>query len=138
MRCCEDVSGRIIVDQNEFNGLVGASNDGLALSVAGGSSADLLVSANSASNNSGVGLKIIAEPGATINADDPDGLVPTGIVNNTASDNGTGILIEGRAGSTVNAVVEGNTADRNTFDGISMTTDNGTFNLASLANNSHK
>ncbi len=132
----EDVSGRIIVDQNEFNGLIGASNDGLALSVAGGSTAELLVSANSASNNSGVGLKIIAEPGATINADDPDGIVPTGIVNNTASDNGTGILIEGRAGSTVNAVVEGNTADRNTFDGISLTTDGGTFNLASLANNS--
>ena len=132
----QDVSGRIIVDQNEFNGLIGASNDGLALSVAGGSTAELLVSANSASNNSGVGLKIIAEPGATINADDPDGLVPTGIVDNTASDNGTGILIEGRAGSTVNAVVEGNTAERNTFDGISMTTDGGTFNLASLANNS--
>lgn len=131
----QDVSGRIIVDQNEFNGLIGASNDGLALSVASGSTADLLVSANLASNNSGVGLKIIAETGATINADDPDGLVPTGIVDNTASDNGTGILIEGRAGSTVNAVVDGNTADRNTFDGISMTTDNGTFNLASFANN---
>jgi len=131
----QDVSGRIIVDQNEFNGLIGASTDGLSLSVAGGSTAELLVSANSASNNSGVGLKIIAEPGATINADDPDGTVPTGIVNNTASDNGTGILIEGRAGSTVNAVVEGNTTERNTFDGISLTTDNGTFNLASLANN---
>ena len=132
----QDVSGRIIVDQNEFNGLIGASNDGLALSVAGGNTAELLVSANSASNNSGVGLKIIAEPGARINADDPDGLVPTGIVDNETSDNGTGILIEGRAGSTVNAVVEDNTAERNTFDGISLTTDGGTFNLASLANNS--
>jgi hypothetical protein len=132
----EDVSGRIIVDQNDFNGLIGASNDGLLLSVAGGSTANVLVRDNTASNNSGTGLKIIAEPNATLNADNPNGVAPTGIVNNTANDNGTGILIEGRTGSTINAVVDGNTANRNTFDGISMTTNGGTFNLASLASNS--
>lgn len=131
----QDVSGRVVIDENEFNGLIGASNDGLALSIAGGSTANLLVSQNSASNNSGVGLKVIAQPNSTVNANNPAGVLPTGIVNNTTSDNGTGILLEARTNARINAVVEGNTADRNTLDGISMTSDGGTFNLASLATN---
>ncbi len=132
----QDVSGRVIIDMNTFDGLLGASNNGLDLSIAAGSTSDLLVRNNVANDNSGVGLNIIAEAGSTINADNPsDATTPTGIVNNTTSGNGTGMVIEARAGATINAVVEGNTAEDNTFDGIVMTADAGTFNLASLSGN---
>ncbi|MEJ7596129.1 MAG: inverse autotransporter beta domain-containing protein, partial [Planctomycetaceae bacterium] len=69
----QDVSGRIIIDQNEFNGLAGTSVNGLNMTVAGGATVELLVRDNIASNNSGTGLSIIANPGSTINADDPNG-----------------------------------------------------------------
>jgi len=133
----QDVSGRIIVDQNEFNGLAGVSLDGLDLTVAGGSSVDLLVRNNIASNNSGTGLSIVANPGSTIHADDPNGFggVATGIVNNTTNFNGTGIVTEARAGSTINAVVEGNVSTNNTNDGFVARADGGTYNLSSLATN---
>jgi hypothetical protein len=131
----QDVSGRILVQNNNFDGLLGVSQNGLNLSVAGGSSANVLVADNTASDNSGSGLKIVAGPGSTLNADNPLGSEPTGILNNVASGNGTGISIEARAGSTVNAIVEGNTAEQNTFDGLQMIADNSTFNLASMAQN---
>ena len=131
----QDVSGRIIVDQNEFNGLAGTSINGLNLTVAGGSSVELLVRNNTASNNSGTGLSIIANPGATVNADNPNGTVPTGIVGNTTTNNGNGIVLHGRAGSTINALVENNISTGNTGNGFFGETDNGVFNLASMRNN---
>ncbi len=131
----QDVSGRVIVDENEFNGLLGVSDNGLDLSIAGGSTADVLVRNNIATDNSGVGLNILAQAGSTLNADDPDGTVPTGIVDNNASGNGTGIAIAADTGATINAVVEDNTAEDNTFDGLAMTSDGGTFTLASLSGN---
>ena len=131
----QDVSGRIIVDQNEFNGLAGTSVNGLNMTVAGGSTVDLLVRDNKASNNNGTGLSIIANPGSTVNADDPNGTVPTGIVDNTTTDNGDGILLHGRTGSTINALVENNTSTGNSQNGFSGETDGGDFNLASMRNN---
>lgn len=131
----QDVSGRVIVQNNIFDGLLGVSDNGLNLSVAGGSSANVLVADNTASDNSGTGLKIVAGPGSTLNADNPLGSAPTGILNNVASGNGTGISIEAKTGSTVNAIVEGNTAEQNTFDGLQMVADGSTFNLASMAQN---
>lgn len=131
----QDVSGRVVIDENTFDGLLGASNNGLDLSIAGGATANVLVLDNQANENSGVGLNIVANVGSTLNADNPNGTVPTGILNNTATGNGTGIAVVAQAGAEVNAVVEGNTATDNTFDGLRMTTDGGTFNLASLAGN---
>ncbi|MDA1232108.1 MAG: hypothetical protein O2856_15145, partial [Planctomycetota bacterium] len=133
----QDVSGRIIVDENEFNGLAGASSNGLDLTAAGGSTIELLVQNNRAVNNSGTGLSIIAQPGSTINANDPNGTAgpATGIVNNTTSDNGTGILTEARTGATINAVVEGNVSINNTSDGFVGRADGGTYNLDSMASN---
>ncbi len=132
----QDVTGRVVIDQNQFNGLAGASLDGLNLTSAAGSSMDLLLSNNTAVNNSGSGFSIIAKPGSTINADDPNGAnCVTGILNNTANSNGTGFLTVAQAGSTFNAVVEGNVATGNTFDGFSATSDAGVYNLASLAEN---
>jgi len=131
----QDVSGRIIVDENEFNGRVGTSVNGLNLTVAGGSTVELLVRNNTASNNSGTGLSIIANPGSTVNADNPNGTVPTGIVGNTTTNNGNGILLHGRAGSTINALVENNISTGNTGNGFFGETDGGTFNLASMRNN---
>lgn len=132
-----DVSGRIIVDENEFNGLAGASSNGLDLTAAGGSTIELLVQNNRAVNNSGTGLSIIAQPGSTINANDPNGTAgpATGIVNNTTSDNGTGILTEARTGATINAVVEGNVSINNTSDGFVGRADGGTYNLDRMASN---
>jgi len=130
-----NVSGRISITDNLFDGLLGASDDGLDLSVAGGTTASLLVDGNTANDNSGTGLKITALDGSTVNADNPDAAAPTGILNNTADDNGTGIRVEARNGAVVNAVVEGNSAGGNTFDGLQMISDNATFNLASLADN---
>ncbi len=132
----QDVSGKVEIVGNQFNGLLGPSIDGLNLSSAAGSDMDLLLTNNISSNNSGAGFVVTAKVGSTINADDPDGAhCVTGILDNTANDNGAGMVIEAQAGSTINAVVEGNTALRNTFNGLSMTADGGTFNLASLSGN---
>ncbi|MFM7040369.1 MAG: beta strand repeat-containing protein [Planctomycetaceae bacterium] len=130
-----NVSGRISITDNLFDGLLGASQDGLDLSIAGGTNASLLVDGNTADDNSGVGLKITALDGSRVNADNPDAAVPTGIVNNTADGNGTGIRVEARNGAVMNAVVDGNTAGDNTADGLQMISDNATFNLASLSGN---
>ncbi|MBL8811472.1 MAG: inverse autotransporter beta domain-containing protein, partial [Planctomycetaceae bacterium] len=131
----QNVSGRVIIDNNQFNGLLGVSDNGLDLSIAAGGTANALISDNTATDNSGVGLNILAQAGSTLNADNPTGTVPTGIVDNTASGNGTGIAIAAETGAVINAVVEGNTAEDNTFDGLQMTSDAGTFNLASLSGN---
>lgn len=131
----QNVSGRISITDNLFDGLLGASDDGLDLSIASGANASLLVQGNTADDNSGTGLKITALDGARVNADNPDGMVATGILDNTSSGNGTGIRVEARNGAVMNAVVEGNTAEDNTFDGLQLIADNSTFNLSSLANN---
>jgi hypothetical protein len=132
----QDVTGDVIIDMNTFDGLLGASQNGLDLTIAGGSTANVLVRDNVANDNSDTGLKIVAQAGSTLNADDPDNSTsPTGIIGNVASGNGTGIRVEGQTGAVVNAVIEGNTAEDNTFDGIQMVADGSTFNLASLAEN---
>ncbi|MBL8817962.1 MAG: right-handed parallel beta-helix repeat-containing protein [Planctomyces sp.] len=130
-----DVSGRVIIEQNNFSGLAGTSQNGLLLTAAAGQTVELLVEENQATNNQQVGLSIIAEPGATINANNPTGTLPTGIVGNTATGNGTGIHVEARTGAVINAVVEDNTTSGNTADGLAMVADGGTFNLSSLSNN---
>ena len=131
----QDVSGRIIVDENEFNGRAETSVNGLNLTVAGASSVDLLVQNNLASNNSRTGLSVMANAGATVNADDPNGTVPTGIVDNVTTGNGNGIVLSGGTGSTINALVENNTSTDNTLNGFVGETDGGFFKLASLRNN---
>jgi hypothetical protein len=131
-----NVSGRISITDNIFDGLLGASEDGLDLSIAGGTNASLLVDGNTANDNSGAGLKITALDGSRVNADNPDAASPTGIVNNTVDGNGTGIRVEARNGAVVKAVVDDNTANGNTFDGLQMIADNATFELASMSGNS--
>ncbi len=132
----QDVTGKVEIVGNQFDGLIGASIDGLNLTSAAGSTMDLLLSNNTASNNSGVGFSVIAKAGSTINADDPDGThCVTGIIDNTSNGNGTGFITEAQAGATFNALVEGNTANDNTFDGFAATADGGTYNLSSMANN---
>ena len=132
----QDVSGKVEIVGNTFTGRAGTSVGGLNLSAAANSEMDLLLINNTTSNNSGVGYQIIAKNGSTIEANDPDGThCVTGIINNTANDNGTGMLLEAQTGAVFSAVVEGNTANRNTLNGLSATSDGGTFNLESLAQN---
>jgi hypothetical protein len=131
----QDVSGHLRIQDNVFKGLLGPSNDGLRLSVAGGSTADVLVADNTATDNSGTAISLTAGAGSTLNADNPTGSSPTGIVGNTISGNGFGISVNAAPGSVVNAAIEGNTIEDNTFDGLQMTADNSTFNLASLSGN---
>ncbi|MFN9234382.1 MAG: hypothetical protein ACK6D4_07055, partial [Planctomyces sp.] len=107
----------------------------LRLSVAGGSSADVLVVDNTANDNSGTAILLTAGAGSTLNADNPTGTSPTGILNNTIAGNGFGITVNADPGSTVNAAIEGNTIEDNTFEGLQMQADNCTFNLASLSDN---
>jgi hypothetical protein len=132
----QDVTGKVEIVGNQFTGLAGTSVDGLNLTAAAGSTVDLLLLNNTATDNSGAGFSVIAKAGSTINADDPDGAhCVTGILNNVANNNGTGILTEAQAGATINAVVDGNTATGNTLDGFAATADAGTYNLSSLASN---
>ncbi|MCA9063194.1 MAG: right-handed parallel beta-helix repeat-containing protein, partial [Planctomycetaceae bacterium] len=133
----QDVSGLAVIDMNAFSGTLGLSTDGLFLTSAAGSTLDLLVRNNTATNNSGTGLNVIARPGSTINAVDPNGFAgaTTGIVNNTSSNNGTGISVVAEAGATVNALVENNTATGNTYDGIVLESNAATFNLVSMRAN---
>ena len=132
----QDVSGDTIISMNTFTGLAGTSTYGLNLTAAGGQTMNLLVDSNTATNNSVAGLSVVAKPGATINAFAPnEATAPTGIVNNTTTGNGDGIVLSGGAGSTINAVVENNTSTNNTQNGFLGETDNGTYNLFSLRNN---
>lgn len=134
----QDVSGKVEIVGNTFTGLTGASTNGVHLSAAAGSEVDLLLSNNTASNNSLSGFTVIAKAGSTIKADDPDGAhCVTGILDNTANNNGTGFLTEALAGATFDAVVEGNTATGNTLDGFSATANGAgsTYNLVSMADN---
>ena len=143
----------MIVDGNTFTGRPVTStirsSYGLKMSVAGGSTADLLLNNNLATDNEVAGLSVTANVGSTLNADDPDGVpfvVPaagcyvllttnTGITNNIVTGNGNGIEVLGNAGSTINALVENNTATANTLNGFVGRTDGGTFNLASMRGN---
>ncbi len=139
----QDASGNIVFDSNMANGLSGLSGSGLVLTTANGSMTNLLVSNNTASNNSVAGISITAGPTSTLNADNPTGFagtgVPTvqstGIINNTVTDGGEGIVVTAQAGSTVNVLAEGNTSTGNTFNGFVGKADASTFNLASVRNN---
>jgi len=134
----QDVTGKLEIVGNTFTGLAGASTNGVHLSAAAGSEVDLLLSNNTASNNSLTGFTVIAKAGSTIEADDPDGAhCVTGILDNTANNNGTGFLTEALAGATFDAVIEGNTATGNTLDGFSATANGAgsTYNLVSMADN---
>ncbi len=79
------------MDDNTFSGTLGASDSGLLLTAAAGQTMRLLATDNTATSNTTVGMSIVAEAGSTINADDPNGTVPTGITGNTANDNGSGL-----------------------------------------------
>lgn len=132
----QDVTGKVEIVGNQFTGRTGTSVDGLNLSAAANSDMDLLLTNNTTGNNSGVGYRVVAKNGSTIEADDPDGAhCVTGILNNTANDNGSGMILEAQTGATFLAVVDGNTSLRNTLNGLSMTANGGTFNLASLSGN---
>ncbi|MFO1000401.1 MAG: inverse autotransporter beta domain-containing protein [Planctomycetaceae bacterium] len=134
----QDVSGKLEIVGNQFNGLTGVSTDGLNLSAAAGTDVDLLLTNNTSTNNSGTGFTVIAKAGSTIEADDPDGAhCVTGILDNTANNNGTGFRTEALAGATFSALVERNTATGNTFNGFEATSDGAasTYNLVSMANN---
>ena len=130
-----NVSGRIVITDNIFDGRDLVSQDGLDLTIAGGGVANLLLENNEAVNNSGYGLSVVAQAGSRLNADNPNGTVPTGVLDNIATDNGTGIRLEAQNGARINAVVEGNTAAQNDGDGLQMIANNAQFNLASLAEN---
>lgn len=133
----QNVSGDVIIDNNQFNGRAGTSTHGLNLSISAGTTADLLVRDNVANNNSAVGLNIVAQAGSTVNADDPNGNggTTTGILDNTTTGNGTGISTEVQAGGTMNAIVSGNESTDNTVDGFAAEADGGTYNLAAMVGN---
>ncbi|MCP4172597.1 MAG: hypothetical protein GY758_17695 [Fuerstiella sp.] len=137
-----DASGTIIFDENTATGLSGASNSGLVLTTAAGSTTELLIRNNTVSDNAVVGISATAGLNAIINADRPTGIgvggvsvQPTGVVGNTVTNGGEGIVLAGQTGSTINAVVQDNTSTGNTFDGFVGRADGSTFNLFSMANN---
>lgn len=150
-------SGRGILTSNTFSGLTNVSNNGsLIVADQAGTMLDLLMQNNLAVNNgattSGVGLSVTAENGATVNANDPDGAVPTGIIGNIAANtadddpadgidetagNGTGIALTTNTGGVINAVLDQNIVANNTnIDGagIAVTANTGTINLDRVAN----
>lgn len=135
-------SGDIVIDMNTMSGLAGASQSGLLLTTAAGTTTNLLVRDNTATNNSVAGLSITSGANSTINADNPSGFAgagnptvqPTGIVNNTVTNSGEGIVVSAQAGSTANVLADGNTSTNNTFNGFVARSDASAFNL-SLSNN---
>ena len=159
----QDVSGRVIVDGNTFTGRspVAAirSTYGLKMNVAGNQTMDLLLNGNTATTNQVAGLSVTAGLNSTLNADDLNGntaFVPpatgkyvydaevTGITDNVLTGNGNGIEVIGQTGSTINAAIEDNVTNAahaggdinvDAQNGILARTDGGTFNLASLRDN---
>jgi len=158
-----DVSGRVIVDGNTFTGRSSVaairSDYGMRMNVAANQTMDLLLNGNTATTNRMAGLSVTAGLNSTLNADDTNGntaFVPpatgkyvydlenTGITNNVLTGNGNGIEVIGQTGSTINAAIEGNTTEArlvggginaDAMNGILARTDGGTFNLASLSDN---
>ncbi|MCH2213066.1 MAG: right-handed parallel beta-helix repeat-containing protein [Fuerstiella sp.] len=154
-------SGALLFDENTFSGLAGVSTDGLMVTTTVGSTSDLRVRENTATNNSSAGLYVRAGAGSTINADNPlgFGLLPpdpaappgpgglpvpvfgpgaveaTGIVDNQVSAGGDGIVVIADAGATIDVVVEGNTSTDNTFNGFIGRADGGTIELVSMREN---
>ena len=156
----QDVSGYFDIGGNLFNGTVGGSRTGLDFTVAGGSTADLLLEGNAAVGNGIAGFSLVAQNGSTLNADDPAGFdgPASGILGNTVTAtsedvnqngildpgedlngngqlDGTGILTLAETGATINAIVAGNTVTSSQADGFSAAADGGTYNLAELSGN---
>ena len=150
----QDVSGRMIIQGNTFTGRPVTANIrstyGLRATVAGASTANLLLTNNTATTNQIAGLSVTANAGSTVNADLLNGpVIPppipvgkyaydagvTGITNNILTGNGNGIEVLGNAGSTINAAIENNQISSSTSNGLLAGTDAGTFNLYSLRNN---
>lgn len=74
----------------------------------------------------GTAIEVDAVAGATINADDPFAeVMPTGIFDNLANDNGQGIIANANGGGTINSTWHGNVALRNQFDGAAINTNTG-------------
>lgn len=133
-------SGELLFDENTFTGTEGISTTGLMLTTAAGSSSDLRMSANTATNNSVAGLYVRAGDGATIDAEDLLGLASgtvTGVVDNVTTNNANGIVLAGGTGSTLNVAAERNTATDNTANGFFAEVDGvgASFNLSSLRGN---
>lgn len=134
-----DGSGELLFDENTFEGLAGTSTVGLMLSTETGSTSDLLLRENTATNNSVAGLYVRAQAGATVDADDITGIggPVTGVLRNTTTNNGDGLVLTGEVGSTLNVAAEGNTSTDNTTNGFVARVDGAgaTFNLVSLRGN---
>lgn len=148
-----DGSGTIVLDMNTVDGLAGASNRGLVLTTANGSMTDLLVRNNVVNDNATVGISITAGTGSTINADNPNGVSPGGLVQATGifgtdatdedgvtqsqqrvTDGGEGIVVVAETGATVNAFVRNNVSSGNTYNGFVGRSDGGVFNLSMVSN----
>jgi|GEM_PF-408002 len=140
-----EAEDQLLFDENIFTGLAGVSTTGLNVVTRPGSTSDLRIADNTATDNSVAGINVNATPGSTINADNPLGTgtvlgsadIATGIHDNSVSGNGNGIVVTGEMGSTINAVVERNTATENTLNGFFGRVDGvgALFNLASLRDN---
>ena len=133
---------QIQVNDNTFDGNV---IDGFRLFQTNQAPVDLALINNNILNTGtttgGNGVHIRAD-NSVVNADDPTGVVPTGILNNTITGNGRGMLIDARNGGRFNGAVEGNTISNNTNDGATFVARNqsagGTnslINIESFRNN---
>ena len=138
-----DVSGTAVFNDNTLNGLEDTSMRGFSVTTLNNSDVELSMQRNTATNNAVVGLEVIAGPGSSIRANNPDGfadgtpgtVLSTGIVGNTSSNNGIGINVLANTGSRVNAVVDNNETSDNTEDGLKITSDGATVILPSVAGN---
>ena len=151
-------SGELIIDENTFTGLSGVSTHGLMLSTTAGSTSELRVRDNTATNNSSAGLYVRAAAGSTINAANPLGfgalppdptlppgptmfgpgaVTATGITDNITTNNGDGLSLNADAGATFNAVIERNTSSSNTVNGLLARVDGAgaAFNIFSMRDN---
>jgi len=130
----------LLFDENTFTGLAGTSTHGLMVTTKTGSTSDLRVRDNTATNNSTAGLYVRAAADSTINADNPLGtgfVEATGVDGNTTTNNGDGIVLNADAGATFNAVVRNNVSTNNTRNGFVATADGAgaLFNLSNLSGN---
>ena len=152
---------QLLFDDNVFTGLAGVSETGLNVETRPGSTSELRIARNTATDNATAAINVTAGSGSTINADNPNGfgLLPpdptaapgpggipvpifgpgaveaTGIVDNQVSAGGDGIVVTAETGATINAVVERNTSTDNTFNGFIGRADGGTINLVSMREN---
>ncbi len=135
-----NATGTGVFDNNTLTGTPTISQDGFNLNNTGGTLALSLQNNTSTLNGaatSGAGFRIDVAGAGIVNANNPNGTPSTGIIGNTANNNGTGLAVSASAGSQLNLVIDNNNFNNNqdSASGFHATADAALIDLVNFSGN---